>query len=83
MLRLKNGIVVLNLQELEDAFNSMDAATYSFHSEKGDFAEWAKQLNPALEAPLKAAKTKEDALKALKDTPAGESKEEKKDVKKA
>lgn len=78
MLRLKNGIVVLNLQELEDAFNNMDAKTYDFHFQKGDFADWIKQLNPSAEAKIRAARTKEDAIKVLKEAPAPEAKKEEK-----
>ncbi len=80
MLRLKNGIVVLNPSELEDAFNTMDAKTYEFHFLKGDFADWIKQVNPAIEAKIREAKTKEDALEVLKEPPpaAAEKKEEKK-----
>jgi hypothetical protein len=67
-LRLKSGIVVLSLQELEDALTTLSSDAFSFHlnGTKNDFADWADPVEPELGKLFRQAKTKDDLSNSLK-----------------
>ncbi|MFH1181673.1 MAG: DUF87 domain-containing protein [Candidatus Woesearchaeota archaeon] len=67
-LRLKTGIVVLSLQELEDALPTLNNEAFAFHfnEKKNDFADWADPVEPELGKLFRQAKTKDDLSSSLK-----------------
>ena len=68
-LRLKTGLVVMNTQELQEAFQTMSEDAFKFHvnETKNDFADWAQPVDPVLSNKLRKAKTKDEALKAIEE----------------
>ncbi|MBN2454498.1 DUF87 domain-containing protein [Candidatus Woesearchaeota archaeon] len=74
-LRLKSGIVVLSIQELQDALPTLSAEHFAFHlnQNKNDFADWLDPVEPELAKKVRAAKSKDELAKALNE--AGQSKE--------
>lgn len=67
-LRLKTGIVVLSLQELEDSMSTLNNETFAFHlnEKKNDFADWADPVEPELGKLFRQVKTKDELLNSLK-----------------
>ena len=68
---VSDGRTLKNIYDLEKAFEEMSAETYSYHvgPKKNDFSVWVKEIlkEPKLAGSLKKAKTKEIALKKIKD----------------
>ncbi len=68
-LKLKSGVTVTSAQELVDAINTMDDATFSAHvnEEKNDFAQWISGSDKEAGEKLKTITTKEDMIAAIED----------------
>ena len=66
-LRLKTGIVVTTPQELVDALNIMDDATFKQHVnlERNDFADWIRPINKDLAEKLSKAHNKQMVISIL------------------
>jgi hypothetical protein len=66
-LRLKNGLVVTNEQELIDSLNAMDDNIFKQHvnEEKNDFSEWLENINKELADKVNKAKTKQEVISIL------------------
>jgi hypothetical protein len=67
-LRLKTGIVIMSVQEMEDALPTLTSDALAFHlnDKKNDFADWADPVEPELGKLLRPAKTKDDLISSLK-----------------
>ncbi|MBW6442677.1 hypothetical protein K0A97_02740 [Patescibacteria group bacterium] len=65
-----NGAVLKNLKDLATALEGMSEEDYAFHAnpEKNDFSAWVREIlkDSALATSLIKAKSKKDAVKAVK-----------------